>query len=350
MNNLIAFPYCEDIDTLLRWSDYLTDVKLSSIFSFKEDYLWLSDYCKRNNISLINSEEFYQSQDDILLLEKKNYSFDKYIEIIQNLDSSDRYIYLAESFFDILDIKASEKYVFLSNEYGITIPEARTLYDFDIPIIAVAGMGENCNKFEVLLMLKSIFNKLDINAAIVSSNELGYLFGTYTLPRFLFREDICFSNKVTYTNRMLFSIFKDTRPDVIVIDLPGGIMPMSEYENNHFSEIPLTISNAAKFDYGILCTYYVPQIPSHALNPLQEACRYKYGIPLDAVCISRQKLSVDVESKRVNVHFLNDSYFDKHPVELCESDIPIIPLHDKNKSFDELFNVVGAMTNNFYSV
>ena len=67
---------------------------------------------------------------------------------------------------------------------------------------------------------------------------------------------------------------------------------------NHFSEIPLVISNALESDIGILNTYVPFQVNQEQYKYLKEYCDYKYGIPIEALCMARQKVEYDTESQQ----------------------------------------------------
>ena len=118
------------------------------------------------------------------------------------------------------------------------------------------------------------------------------------LPEFIYDPNLSFEKKIYSFNHHVYSVFKEKRPDLIVIGVPGGIAPLNNNVHNHFCEIPLIISSALQIDSGILNLYLYNEYPEELFGNFMDYCIRKYRIPIDAFCITPHFILYNDESKR----------------------------------------------------
>ena len=186
------------------------------------------------------------------------------------------------------------------------------LYDLDTPVIGVMGQGKNCGKFHCQLLLSRILEN-ECQAVVLSSNPLGALYGFYTMPDFLY-DSIPFYEKVIKFNTYIRMIERKENPDIIIIGIPEGIVPFEQREFNHFAEYALVITSAITIDAGILCTYFVHgKLLSKGIDDLMTFCSTKFGMPMEAMCISNIYCEVPhSDISPIIYEFLDDSYMCKY--------------------------------------
>jgi len=179
---------------------------------------------------------------------------DVYVEKIQIAQEAGKEILVTR---DVLDLIKRENIFWddiscINADMPDEIVDINELYDIDIPIVSVTGAGENCEKFDLQLSVRKVF--LDKNYKIfqVGSKEYSALFGMHNFPELLFSKTHSLPQKVLAFNSWIFKKISEEKPDIIILGIPGGIMPLNNKIYNSFGEIALIISKALKIDVNIL--------------------------------------------------------------------------------------------------
>lgn len=220
------------------------------------------------------------------------------------------------------------------------------LYSIPIPVIAILGLGSNCDKFETLLLLDECLAEQGYRTETICQNDLGSLFGMFTLPSFLYNEAYTFEEKVYGFNRYVYSVYAERKPDVLLIGFPGGIAPFSENENHHFSELPIILSNAISVDFGILNVYPLQQFSNKALQKMRDCCWYKYNIPIEAFCITRQIYEYDLNQKRYKYYFMDEDYLHRYMPALGGPGFTVANLIEPDKAKKILTDAIESLSQN----
>jgi hypothetical protein len=93
-------------------------------------------------------------------------------------------------------------------------------------------------------------------------------------------EDMSAERKIICYNRMVKKIERETNPDVIIVGIPGSILPSPKINARNFELGPYSVFKAVKPLYSIMCLYgnYVSY---DYLNELRQTMKYKYGTDVD---------------------------------------------------------------------
>lgn len=243
MKNLMLFPYHRDVEILLRNQDTLKERKIVNILSFPEDQKRLNRL-KEKYLTEYNQEVV---ANELLVLNSEEGISENYKEKIEELKAQGM----------------SVRYLNRQNENNIekvhTYNEAqyeKRCYSVSVPIIAILGQGINCSKFETLLMTKKITDEMGYKSFVVSSNELGGLYDFYSYPNNLWKSNVCLEEKIFSINHYIYDLYMQEDPDIILLEIPGGVMKMGEKGDNHFSEFAYAIANAVDIDSGIINLYF----------------------------------------------------------------------------------------------
>lgn len=149
------------------------------------------------------------------------------------------------------------------------------------PVISVSGPGENTDKFLTQLLLKEYLEKNGCKTVLISSRVSSCLLkGVYSFPKFMGYEDMSAERKIICYNRMVKKIERETNPDVIIVGIPGSILPSPKINARNFELGPYSVFKAVKPLYSIMCLYgnYVSY---DYLNELRQTMKYKYGTDVD---------------------------------------------------------------------
>ena len=345
------FPFTPEIEILLRHCDLLptNDVIISNIISFKEDIHQLRRFREETGIQCTSSiDKSFQQSDAIVLLDNnQEYIWDKYYACIDAAVALSKPIYAGRSLVKTIPdanreryIERIEKFHILQNQYV-----DRRLFEISTPIIVILGVGENCGKFECHLELKTLLDSSGYHAEHLSSNPLGSLMGMKSLPDFLFNPFLSFSEKVLEINKYVFDLCSVERPDILVISIPGGIMPFTEKDTNYFGEIPLVISAALPIDYGIETFYYCTDNPENYLRRISQYTLHRYQINVAMFYMSRQMAAREQEGHKIGQLFLSDEYIMEHKGNINLPNNVAAPLKNNSTVFQSLIEKMQGNLN-----
>lgn len=308
------FPFTPEVEGLVRNISVLNSFEIFSIISFKEDMVKLKSYQDNTGIFCTTSVEKGLQQTDCLVLLPKclEPQWDKYYDCINYATQHNITIYGGQELVNRLPEEGYRNFAnLLHNDVTLTSKiEDDKLLDANIPIIAVLGLGGNCGKFECELELKRYIDSLGYQCLALASNPLGSFVDMELLPDFLYDNSFSLPEKILRFNRYVHTLCVKRNPDVLLVSVPGGIIPLSETEANYFSEIPLIISMALHIDLGILAVYFNTERKS--LNKLVQLCQQRYSVSIKAFYLSRQATILDPETEKMQFMFLSDKYISNH--------------------------------------
>lgn len=209
------------------------------------------------------------------------------------------------------------------------IDYGNNIYECDIPVVAIAGVWENTNKFETALSVKRSLISKGYKVLQIGSRGYAGLFGAYPFPDFMLDPEISEFEKPNMFSSYINQLAEKESPDVIIVCIPGAMQMINEKFPNRSGILQYTAFQALKPDYVLVCSMYENH-PDIYNGLLKNLCNYRYGVGLDAINLSR--LYVDIttsnESGRLNTLYADDEMMDEafSKSELCEALITDITL------------------------
>ena len=162
------------------------------------------------------------------------------------------------------------------------------------PIITVTGIGENCSKFETQLMVYRVLKESGYNVSVIGSRQGCGFLGIHDFPSFMFSPMYSETDKINNFRSYVCKLEKDEKPDVIIIGVPGGIMPLNERHNMGFGIICYEVLNAIKSDFNIF-NLWCEDYNNEFLKEMENVMKYRFNTPIDCFCFSNVR--VDYESQ-----------------------------------------------------
>jgi len=365
MKNIVIFPYHPDVNAVFRQRKHLKEYKLIGVMSFKEDEEIILPFNRQLESDQLSDEEMIVIADAIILLDDyRDCKKDKYYQIIELalLYSAEILVTPAAELQLDLD-KYTGKYRRLERlcegferidgefsvlrEYGVH----SKLFDIDVPVVGVMGLGRFCDKFETQIMTKAAMED-KYNICCISSNSLGALFGCYTLPDFLF-DVLPFQDKVIRMNQYIKAVTEKGEIDALIIGAPEGIAPFSEKETNHFGEYPLVLSKAASIDLTILCLYFIWRtISVIGTHDLVSEVNVKFATQTGAVAVSRTMFEVPSEDfEKIIYTALDDQYLHEYyPDQEYLEGIYAINMFEQDKGICAIKNCIDQLADNVKAI
>lgn len=157
--------------------------------------------------------------------------------------------------------------------------------DIDTPVIFVLGTGERTNKFEIQLALRENIMKMGYKVSQVGTRGYCELLGFHSFPGFMFGNGISEISKIASFNRFIKGLERDECPDVIIIGVPGGIMPFNNRLPNRFGILAYEISQAVTPDSTVYSCYYSEYTPEY-FGRMTDTLKYRLGCKVDCYNMS----------------------------------------------------------------
>lgn len=160
-----------------------------------------------------------------------------------------------------------------------------SLKDIDIPIVMIAGAGENCNKFELELLIANKLKEIGYKVSVVTSRSYVDFLGVHSFPAFMFESLMDENEKIIAYNNYIKYLSEIDKPDIFVLGVPGGILPITRRQPEHFGVSAFEMFNGIKPDYMIFNLYNM-DVESKYLSEIKMLMRYRFDVDIDAFYIS----------------------------------------------------------------
>ena len=173
-------------------------------------------------------------------------------------------------------------------------PEIRTI---PVPVVFVLGTGPHTNKLEVQTALGKHFRERGYAVSQVASRNLGNFLGYHTVPESLFSQAATTKDRIILLNRYFHKIYLRDKPEVMVIGLPGGIMPVNPIRFDELGEKAYLISQAVTPDAAVLCTYAF-EFNQEYVKEMQAICQYRLGTAVKHLVVSGTGMGLSSETSQ----------------------------------------------------
>lgn len=194
-----------------------------------------------------------------------------------------------------------------------------------VPVVFVASVIENTNKFDVQLGLRKFLQEEGYKVSQIGTKEYCELFGFHAIPEFMYANQLSEADKIVWFNRICKSIELQEKPDIFIIGVPGATMVFNETITNNFGITAFEIANAVRPDTAIMCVPY-EGYDSGFLKMIQTSSKYKLDMQVD--CFNTANKHFDVarskEEKKLSFITTGADLVDKRIEDLKrDTEIPI---------------------------
>lgn len=311
--NLFLFPQNYEANIICRYREELEYIDFKSLTSYQDNIVEKQKcqdifYEDDIQIALVNSEGIVLC-DNVQKFGKK-----AYINCLQKAAELNKVVYTSSYLFDWLGrgVFENNEVVILNDNIEKKFYNSSLLLEIDCPVISILGMGENCDKFEVLLSMKKSLQKKGYKVLSISANSLAKLLGSEVLPSYIYSNNLSGYRKIIRVNHYIYELVANQNPDIVIIGHAGGIMNLGEYDNNYFGEISYILSNAVASDYGIFCTYFNRYYTEEYFEELTKFCGIRLGIDILRFYVSKQMRRAESELKSISYDFYSNQFYEKN--------------------------------------
>ncbi|MCX7923054.1 MAG: TIGR04066 family peptide maturation system protein [Clostridia bacterium] len=160
---------------------------------------------------------------------------------------------------------------------------------FETPIIAVSGCAEGIHKFEIQLALREHLANMGYRVSQIGSRNYCELLGFHSFPGFMYECGISESDKVLLFNDYIKKIELEEVPDIIILGVPGGIMPVHENSTDGFGILHYEVFQAVTPDAAILSILY-STYNEDFFDKLYNIAKYRFGFEIDCCSMANKFL------------------------------------------------------------
>lgn len=349
---LLIYPYNMEFTPVLRHRSLLSGYEISSLVSpngwgFTGKDAGIAD--RGPNIGILVSSNFEKSLDlcDTVMIVESHlpFNFEKYIfnkiklaikskkNIICSLKLNEDAINEISSmcncegvYFKYFD----ENQNVLSKDINI---KNESIEDIGIPIILTVGIAEKTNKFEIQLALRDKIQKLGYKISQIGTRSYCDMMGFHSFPSFMYGSEISDVNKILMFNRFIKKIEETEEPDVIIIGVPGAIMPFDSKFTNKFGLLAFEISQAITPDVVIASLLYEDYM-LEGFDVYTNLINYRLGFEVDFFNLANMQF----DWKRANQQHvmsytsLDYRFIDEKKMKYSSNKIPVLNILNKNDS------------------
>lgn len=168
-------------------------------------------------------------------------------------------------------------------EYGESIP--LSVRQIRTPVIVVLGDGELCDKFEIQLMLRERMMQMGYQVCSISSRTGCEASGVYSHPAFMNEKRLSETEKIVYYNNYIKKLEKLEHPDVFILGIPGGMLPLSKKKYGDFGVRAYEIFQAVTPDFLVL-SLHMGEYNRKYLEEMKRLFQYRFSTDIDCFFIS----------------------------------------------------------------
>lgn len=266
MEKIMIYPYTNDCHSIIENYDLLINKEISAVVPLKGwnyiksavDIINPKPYIEFDFLTALNKSDIVWIVDTLLEID-----FDEYIlPQLKMAYVHNRKIYISR----VISNEQKEKIINIDKmqNNNITFIGSDDLDNADTkfimnqtPVLAVAGIVPNCDKFHIQLLAKKAFERLGYSVLWVGSKKECELFGGHAIPNYMFSDQVSETRKIKSFNAYLTKLENYLNPDVILLGIPGCIMTFDTKYFDDFGILAYELHQSITIDKFIMSSPYL---------------------------------------------------------------------------------------------
>ena len=317
MKKAIVFPYSNSCCEILRYRDMIPEYEIVGAVApggmgIKDRDAGFVDGGTDIGIKVTTEVDYDSGFDAFIIMSDMDNEYiiratEYYIR--EGLDNEKNFIFLSKPNEQIMSIfNGKENRMLDLSDDWLNTKYVEKLYKIETPVIAVAGVAELTQKFKIQLEINKYMKERGYKVSHVCSKAYGKLFGIHPFPNIMFGKEKE-QDKIYYFNNYLRYIEKMEQPDVIIIGIPGGVMPYNEMFPGYFGITFHETMQAVKPDVLIMGCLFEKYTDEYFEN-LSRGIRYKSGVEIDAFNISTFQIDINESEQTKKMQYYKVSHSD----------------------------------------
>jgi len=250
--------------------------------------------------SVSSFEEILPLCDDVLFLDTMpSPSIENLVEKIGAAVNAGKTVYVdnGEKFSGVTLPKGKVERICADKEFdGFRIQQDIVpIFEIPIPVIFVLGVGPNAGKFELQLALREGFLNHSYSLSQIGSKRISQFWGFNSFPDWINSNQYSIHDKIIMLNRYFYQRYLEEKPDVMIIGIPGGIIPMNPLVFEDMGETAFMVANAIRPDAAVL-GIYAHRYNQTYFDELRALCKYRFNLDLKYIAVSNMDITVSPET------------------------------------------------------
>lgn len=361
-NRVMVYPYDKEFLSLLRHSNKINQFEITNIVSpfgwgFNGKDAGVIDYGEPLGIIVKDNFDLALNECDTVIFNKPllELNYEKFIKskISTAIEKNKNIICLARledndrSQFEIQCRSKGLTFEYYSNsyEYDNALKEVTKVSEINSPIVFVMGLSEDTNKFGVQLALRKKFMENGYKVSQIGSRSYSGFLGFNPMPDFMFNNQVADYEKIMLFNRFVKNIEEEEKPDVIIVGIPGGIMPINSNFPNKFGITAFEISRAITPDATVLCTHYNMFYKEYFEN-IMLLLKYRFSAELSCYYVNNTMLDFMNQDIQNDISLININ-FEKVSEEAKRNQKMGVPMYS---SVDDVYVKIEEVLNSYAAI
>lgn len=178
------------------------------------------------------------------------------------------------------------------------------LSDFNTPIVFVMGISENTNKYGVELGIHKKFKDDGYKSVLIGSKSYCSFFEDYAIPSFMYENSVMDYEKPLLFNKYVKNIEEKEKPDIFIIGVPGGVMPIDKKNTNRFGMLAYQISCGVSADVTVLCNHF-NFFDEEYFEYMYPLLKYRFGKEIDCMYVNNSVIDLINEDVQGDLSFIH---------------------------------------------
>ncbi len=173
----------------------------------------------------------------------------------------------------------------------------------------------------------------------ITSKEYASFAQEHPLPSFLFGKEFSESDKIFLYNAYVKYIQETESPDLIIISIPGGLLPLSNTDSAWFGISAYEITRAVTPDTSLLITFFDNFKKQH-IDETVSMFNSRFSLNINAIFMTNSM-----------IEFSEDTYISYIPNEIIESSAmdvhnstPIFNIRNTETMFSYIHDILAQFT------
>jgi peptide maturation system protein (TIGR04066 family) len=225
--------------------------------------------------------------------------------------------------------------------------DLESLLEITVPVVFVLGAAERTQKFEIQLSLRENLIEAGYKVSQVGSRHYCEMLGIHSFPDFMYSTCLSETKKIILFNNYIKKIELEEQPDILVIGIPGGLMPFNKEFNNNFGIFAYEISQAILPDIAIFSTLYGDYLPVY-FEKIALSIRYKLGFETDFFNLSNNIFDFKGSKMLRSIQYLtvDSELVDVKKQNFKNNKIPVTNILNREDAKTLADNVIKKLTGN----
>lgn len=186
---------------------------------------------------------------------------------------------------------------------GPNIENRPHMYTPTASVIFVGELMGSCNGTDVVIGLLNHFKQEGYRASAIFTQREARVFGFHAQDECFVEEYPC-HKQIDFLNAKIQQIDETEAPDVIIVQIPGGMLKMNSSATNEHGIYAYMWSQAVTPDCFVLCVPY-QMLDSDRAKELNTLMYYRFGFHIDAVHMS----NITLDAAELATYFITKWFF-----------------------------------------